>query len=335
MRFLFFAFLFNFIFLINLYSSNIITIQTLGISVIGDRVDKCRKNAIDNAIDNGIKKIINSKLDSETLNKIKNEAVVGYEVLQENIEGNILKENIKLVINKDILNTILKKKYDFLKIVIAGFEKDQYSKRITNFLQNILDNINNLSIICIKPNFISDNLTSLKYYSKGINRDFIIILKSNYQKIKVLESVNKIYANLDVDLIVYDKNFNKLKEFTFDKKVILNENDFYLNYLKNSILSFLDNNLKNLLKIFVSSNKVSSSFVFTLIDPKNYSIIKSLLNIFDSYNIQFSWNSIEAGKVNFIIKNFSKNKLIDILKSNNFNGNYNISMKEGENGQKF
>ncbi len=296
-----FLFFFLLYFSVNLFSS-LISIEAEGISILTDNIDMSRKSAIKNAIENGLKKIVGNSYD-----KIENN-VLGYEIIKESVEGNFLKEKIKIILDDSVLNF----RKNIITVLIGSFLSDNYSEKLNDYVETIFKKIS--------PNFLFLRLNEIKKEEEFLEEaskkdiDYIIILKVNVEKIKEIATLNKIFAKINCEIFVYSKKLELLASQSFSKDIVYSTEEKYFKLISNFVKNFL---LKNL-QIFKKQVQIKNRIKVTLFSPPDFKKILSFIEILDKYNLKYNYDEIYGHTISFIIFNITSNQLYDILKRENY-----------------
>ncbi len=326
MKLLNFLIIFFFIGLVNLYSNNLI-IESEGFSIISDNLNQSRQNAIDDAINKGIEKLLKNRgiqLDKSLEEQIKNQAVSGYEIIKEEVDGNILKEKIRLLLDEDSLNDFIHPvSKNPIKIDIFASFNENFDSDLVSFLETLIrDNFDYNFIFSPVKNF--DEITD----------DFNIklFLKINLNKIKKLLSVNSYLYNLYVDIKIYDKQNNLFDNSSITKNIIIVNEKEYINYVSNFIKPFIKKDFSELLRQEVENTKISKKILFVILEKvKKFDEIEQFDRILDNFNIKYSLITISNGKLIYKVNGISKNTLKNILGAKDLN--FKIIEEEGRNDE--
>ncbi len=316
------------IFLVNtfyLYSKDII-IESEGYSIIKEDLNSSREDAIKDAINKGIKKFLHSKnikANDEFIDKIRDSLINGYEIEQEVIEGNILREKIKILFDETTLSDLFKKKTIIpIDIGIAVYLNENFDDELAEYLKTLISNSFDYNFTFFK---IKKDNSSYKDYRVVIISDIIL------NKIKELYSINKIFYKISAKINIYVDG-SKIDNISIEKDLILSKNKDYKKDISQLLLNNIQKTFDDILKRVknTKSNNKNLILYFTLVNPKGFSIIDTLENIFEEFNIEYTPFLIYKKSITYKIKGVSEKEIISILRAKNFYYNFKIS-PNGEN----
>ncbi len=308
---------------INLYSNNLI-IESEGFSIISDNLNQSRQNAIDDAITKGIEKFLKNRgiqLNKSLEEQIKSQAVSGYEIIKEEVDGNILKEKIKLLLDENSLNDFIQlSSKDLIKVDIFAVLNGNFDNSLVDLLENFLKNN-------FDYNFIFYPITNIENFTNDSN--IKLSLKINLNKIKKLLSVNSYLYNLNGEIEIYDKQNNLYDNLTFSKNLILIKDKDYINYLSSLINPFIKKNFSKLITDEIKKTGISENLLYVILkNIRNFNVIEEFQNFLEKINLKYSLIEISKGELVYKVEGISKNNLKNLLNSKNFN--FKIREKEGK-----
>ncbi len=323
-----FFIIFLFLGVINLYSNNLI-IESEGFSIISDNLNQSRQNAIDDAITKGIEKFLKNRgiqLNKSLEEQIKSQAVSGYEIIKEEVDGNILKEKIKLLLDENSLNDFIQpSSKDLIKVDIFAVLNGNFDNSLIDLLENFLKNN-------FDYNFIFYPITNIENLTNDSN--IKLSLKINLNKIKKLLSVNSYLYNLNGEIEIYDKQNNLYDNLTFTKNLILRSDKDYINYLSSLINPFIKKNFSKLITEVIKNTVTSNNLLYVILkNIKNFNVIEEFQNFLEKINLKYSLIEISKGEIVYKVEGISKNNLKNLLNSKNFN--FKIREKEGKDEELF
>ena len=295
-----------------------IYIYSEGIALIKGNIESSRREAIQKAITNGVKKILKKNISKEKLKKIINEGLIGYEIIKEKIEGNFIREKLKILFNDSFFNV---SSVTIPYIIIGGFIfKDFEYKLSKNVTTSIIEILSNLNLIVLSLN-LDENITYDDFLDIVLKKkkDYVFVCKLNFKKFKHLSSINKDFGRLSAELIIFDRDLNLIKKKEIVKDLIIRDEGDLIDNIKNEIKDFVSSNTTN----FKNENSESIEVKLMLI-PKNFSEIEKFVDILNQYGIKFKWDEISKKGIIFNLMNINKSKILELFKSEGFKGKYKI-----------
>jgi len=316
-----------------LASGDIESFEVTGLSVLTQDVALNRQDAVNDALKKGMSLLIDKlKLDKEIAAKIladPSKYISGYEVVEEKQVGNILNETLKIDIS-------VSKIIDDFKI---DYSSKKYYVTISCFKHDNITGISEVDHICERSIYdelkgINDIVVNISNGSNESKRfDQSLKLKFIYQKIKVNEvySIGKKIEDLSFDINVYSEDNNLLKTFKESAKIFSNltDNNSTFNFNVN-FFAELKEFLKNESSKSVGNNysKRVTQIPLIIYNSQNYEDISHIFYILEKSNISFSIYRINKSGFHLIVKNYTVDDLVKIIKSSNIKYK-DIELKDG------